>query len=429
MLRVSMLLGGLVVSSWGFADARGLAEIYQRALAEDPALQAQVATLDRAKALQRQTQGGDGWSASGRLAGTQANNLATDANTRTGALTVTVSRPIYDPELDAAIRGQDASTRASEASFTTYLQGHIVTVASAYFAVKSAEQDLLAATARVEAVSRQLDQATERLNVGIGTRVDVDQARASLDLARVALISSEVALDTARVDLGRLLAEEPGPLKGLAPEFVADMHRSVPTDVMALVDSHPAVVAKQESLAAAFADLDEAKALDGPDVSVSSVFSLSDTWGSSSATATTRSNALSLTLNAPIWSNGVNAARIEVAMAAVDSARASLESETRKARRDIEVAIQELRASSRTVDARLLSIRSAASRVEATEAAYSVGSGDIVEVLNAKESLIAAERDYTKARHAHVLNQLRLDQAMGDLSESRLVELESVLVP
>ena len=425
MLRVSMLLGGLVVSSWGLADARGLAEIYQRALAEDPALQAQVATLDRAKALQRQTQGGDGWSASGRLAGTQANNLATDANTRTGALTVTVSRPIYDPELDAAIRGQDASTRASEASFTTYLQGHIVTVATAYFAVKSAEQDLLAATARVEAVSRQLDQATERLNVGIGTRVDVDQARASLDLARVALISSEVALDTARVDLGRLLAEEPGPLKGLAPEFVADMHRSVPTDVMALVDSHPAVVAKQESLAAAFADLDEAKAVDGPDVSVSSEFS----WGSSSATATTRSNALSLTLNAPIWSNGVNAARIEVAMAAVDSARASLESETRKARRDIEVAIQELRASSRTVDARLLSIRSAASRVEATEAAYSVGSGDIVEVLNAKESLIAAERDYTKARHAHVLNQLRLDQAMGDLSESRLVELESVLIP
>jgi outer membrane protein len=77
----------------------------------------------------------------------------------------------------------------------------------------------------------------------------------------------------------------------------------------------------------------------------------------------------------------------------------------------------------------LLSIRSAASRVEATEAAYSVGSGDIVEVLNAKESLIAAERDYTKARHAHVLNQLRLDQAMGDLSESRLVELESVLIP
>jgi outer membrane protein len=428
MLRVSMLLGGLVVSSWGFADARGLAEIYQRALAEDPALQAQVATLDRAKALQRQTQGGDGWSATGRLAGTQTNNLATDANTRTGALTVTVSRPIYDPELDAAIRGQDASTRASEASFTTYLQGHIVTVASAYFAVKSAEQDLLAATARVEAVSRQLDQATERLNVGIGTRVDVDQARASLDLARVALISSEVALDTARVDLGRLLAEEPGPLKGLAPAFVADMHRSVPTDVMALVDSHPAVVAKQESLAAAFADLDEAKAVDGPDVSVSSVFSLSDTWGSSSAMAE-RSNALRLTLNAPIWSNGVNAARIEVAMAAVDSARASLESETRKARRDIEVAIQELRASSRTVDARLLSIRSAASRVEATEAAYSVGSGDIVEVLNAKESLIAAERDYTKARHAHVLNQLRLDQAMGDLSESRLVELESVLIP
>lgn len=429
MLKVAVLVAGLVVSSVGVADARGLLEIYRRALAEDPAVQAQVATLDRSKALQRQTQGGDGWSASGRLAGTQTNNLATDANTRSGALTVTISRPLYDPELDASIRGQDASTRAAEATFTSYLQGHVVSVATAYFAVKSAEQDLLAATARVEAVSRQLDQATERLNVGIGTRVDVDQARASLDLARVSLISAEVALETARTDLGRLLAEDPGPLKGLAPEFVADLHREIPSDVSSLVDAHPALIAKQENLTAALADLDEAKAMDGPDVSVSSVFSLSDTWGSTSATATTRSNALSLTLNAPIWNNGVNAARIEAAMASVDSARASLETETRKVRRDIEVAVRELRASSRTVDARLLSIRSAASRVEATEAAYSVGSGDIVEVLNAKESLIAAERDYAKARHAHVLNQLRLDQAMGDLSESRLVELESVLVP
>lgn len=111
MMKVAVLVTGLVVSSVGVADARGLAEIYRRALVEDPALQAQVATLDRSKALQRQTQGGDGWSASGRLAGTQTNNLATDANTRSGALTVTISRPLYDPELDASIRGQNASTR------------------------------------------------------------------------------------------------------------------------------------------------------------------------------------------------------------------------------------------------------------------------------------------------------------------------------
>lgn len=429
MLKVPVMVGSLVFSAWAVSDARGLVEIYQRALAEDPALQVQMAARDRASQLQQQVSRGDGWSASGKITGTQTNNFATDANTRSGALSVTVSRPLYDPGLDASIRSQDASTRSTEAGFASFLQSHIVTVATAYFAVKSAEQDLLASTARVEAVSRQLDQSTERLNVGIGTRVDVDQSRASLDLARVALISAEVALETARVDLGRLLAEDPGPLKGLAPAFVADMHRSVPTDLAAMVAQHPAVIAKQESLAAAFAALDEAKAVDQPDVSVSSVFSLGDTWGSSSATATTRSNAIGLTLNAPIWTNGVNEARVAAAMAAVDSARASLESETRKVRRDMDVALRELMASSRTVDARLLSIRSAASRVEATEAAYSVGSGDIVEVLNAKESLIAAERDFAKARHAHVLNQLRLDLAMGDLSESRLVELENVLIP
>ena len=82
----------------------------------------------------------------------------------------------------------------------------------------------------------------------------------------------------------------------------------------------------------------------------------------------------------------------------------------------------------RTVEARSLAIVSAASRLEATEAAYSVGSGDIVEVLNAQKDMIAAERDLAKARHTHVIRQLQLDQALGELSETAVTRLDSALV-
>jgi len=103
-----------------------------------------------------------------------------------------------------------------------------------------------------------------------------------------------------------------------------------------------------------------------------------------------------------------------------------------KARREVrggmQKAFRNLGASARTVEARRLAIVSAASRVEATEAAYAVGSGDIVEVLNAKKDLFAAERDFAKARHAHVIRQLEFDQAIGDLSESAVARIDKYLV-
>ena len=80
------------------------------------------------------------------------------------------------------------------------------------------------------------------------------------------------------------------------------------------------------------------------------------------------------------------------------------------------------------MEARQLAIVSAASRVEATEAAYAVGSGDIVEVLNAKKDLFAAERDFAKTRHTHVIRQLQSDQAIGDLSESAIARINRYLV-
>jgi outer membrane protein len=65
--------------------------------------------------------------------------------------------------------------------------------------------------------------------------------------------------------------------------------------------------------------------------------------------------------------------------------------------------------------------------VEATEAAYAVGSGDIVEVLNAQKDLIAAERDLQKARHTHVIRQLEFDEALGDLSEAAIARVDQYL--
>ena len=305
-----------------------------------------------------------------------------------------------------------------------------MSVTNAYFAVLSADQDLLAAKAEVEAFERQLEQASERLTVGIGTRVDVDQARARLDLSQVGLISAEVALETAKSDLRQLVDVPVSDLADLVENFSAEVHRSLDGNLDRLADNHPEVIAEQEAYRSAVADLDEARAETTPSLALSSTFSMSDVSGSntSSNNVNARSNVLSLTLSAPIYTNGVASAKVAVAQAGVVKAEANLLKARRQVLGSMQEAYRNLEASARTVEARRLAIVSAASRVEATEAAYAVGSGDIVEVLNAKKDLFAVERDFAKARYTHVTRQLEFDQAIGDLSESAIARIDQQLI-
>ena len=429
-MRICSIALGLVLAGSAMAESKNLSDIYNLAVANDPALRAQIATRDASKALGQQVRRGRGLSASASVSGKGTQNLKSDDVYRTGTLSLTLSMPLYDRGLDAKIVSQDAAVRKADASLAAYRQTHIISVTDRYFAVLSAEQDLLAARAEVEAFERQLEQASERLVVGIGTRVDVDQARAQLDLSQVGLISAEVALDTARSDLEQLVDTSIPDLLDLGAGFAVDLHRSLDDQLEKSVNQHPDVIAERESYQSALANLDEARSETNPKLALSSTFSISDTSGSKTAAtnASARSNVLSVTLSAPIYTNGVAAAKVDVAKVSVIRAEANLAKVRREVRASMQKAFRNLGASVRTVEARQLAIVSAASRVEATEAAYAVGSGDIVEVLNAKKDLFAAERDFAKARHTHVIRQLQFDQAIGDLSESAITRINRYLV-
>ena len=429
-MRVLNVALGLVMAGNAMAEPQRLSDIYQLAVANDPSLLAQIAVRDASEALGNQIRGTQGLSASASASVKGTQNFKSDDDYGTGTLSLTVSVPLYDQGLVASIDSQDAAVRQADATLAAYRQSHIVSVTNAYFAVLSAEQDLLASKAEVEAFDRQLEQASERLIVGIGTRVDVDQARARLDLSQVGLISAEVALDTSRSNLEKLVDVPILDLSDLGDGFTADVHRSLDGNWEILVDSHPDVIAKQETYQSALADLDEARAETIPILALSSTFSMSDTSGSNTAATNTsaHSNALSLTLSAPIYTNGVASAKVDVAEAGVVKAEADLLRLRRKVLASMQEAYRKLEASVRIVEARQLAIVSAASRVEATEAAYLVGSGNIVELLNSKKDLFAAERDFAKARHTHVVRQLQFDQAVGDLSESTIARIDQTLI-
>ena len=427
-MRRILFAFGLTLAGSVTADAPGLSDIYDLSVANDPAVRSQVATRDAAASARDAVAATQGVSVDSEIKGAYTESYSGDDDYQTGSLSVTVSLPLFNSELSASIDAQNASARSADATLTGFRQSHIVTVSERYFAVLSAGQDLLAAVAEVTAFERQLEQATERLNVGIGTRVDVDQARAQLDLSKVGLISAEVALQTAQSNLAQLVGVEIDALADLSGDFEATVHRQLETSIQDRMEQHPDVLAKEAAYQSARADLRQARAETTPSLAVSSRFAMSDNSGSNVVSnATSRSNVVSLTLSAPLFTNGATDASVARAEAQLIQAEAELETVRRRVQTNIQVATGNLAASARTVEARELAIVSAASRVEATEAAYAVGSGDIVEVLNAQKDLIAAERDLQKARHTHVIRQLEFDEALGDLSEAAIARVDQYL--
>jgi outer membrane protein len=81
------------------------------------------------------------------------------------------------------------------------------------------------------------------------------------------------------------------------------------------------------------------------------------------------------------------------------------------------------------VQARKQSIVSSQSALDATQAGYEVGTRNVVDVLNAQNTLFAAQRDYYNSRYDYILNLLRLKEQAGLLSPEDVITLDSFLSP
>ena len=81
------------------------------------------------------------------------------------------------------------------------------------------------------------------------------------------------------------------------------------------------------------------------------------------------------------------------------------------------------------IAARKQSIISSKSSLDATQAGYEVGTRNVVDVLNAQNTLFSAQRDYANSRYDYIINMMRLKEQAGLLSPEDVIRLDSNLEP
>ncbi len=426
----ALLLCAVVSAS---AQQASLISLFRNALGTDPAVRSAHSTARAAKYGVSETRASllpqvDFSYSESQIDETQ--RVASDGETleaprdyRANVQALTIQLPVIAPEQWMAVRSAKTSHSASVQSLRSSQHQLAVRLAEAYFSFLKAQNDIAATQADVRSASERHDQAAQRYRVGLASILEVEEAKFALDLARASHISSTSMLEAARESLAAVVGYDPGQVEDLPSGYLT--LPPMPADPEAWVSiglaQNPALHAGKTQARAAHQSATSRRMRHLPRVDLQfrsqeqTSFSPTIFAGvpSQFAGLPQDDERLSLSLTVPLFSGlGVSAGAKRL-RAQADAADADAEALRRRTRQQIRELYFSVRTASALVTAREQAVRSAQAAADATQKGYEVGTRNIVELLDAQRSLVAAKRDFKAAMYDHALGTLRLKAAAG----------------
>ncbi|MEE4144040.1 MAG: TolC family outer membrane protein [Halieaceae bacterium] len=453
----ALLASGILLGS-GLVQAESLRDIYELALENDAQLKAEQAqylarketeNLSRAALLpqvstsytytdsdsDRNAQSRDFTSPGLPILDTKSNTDITS-----DGYSVSLNQALFDLPAWFSFQSGKEISKEAEATFAGNQQNLIVRVVEAYLLVLRAQDNLAASRAQERAFERQLEQSQQRFEVGLIAITDVYEAQAAFDLSRVNRIVDENNVSVAMERLSVLTGQYPGTLNVLREDL--ELKLPDPIDRAAWVDfslennfnlqaaRHQEEAARQNAKANR---LEHAPKVSGgyeySDYSTNGDLDVKPSTGfETSPDFDLEQNLWQLRVDLPLYSGGAISARRRQSSQEYNAARENLINLTRNTVTSTRSLHMTVISDVSRVEARKKSIVSSQSALDATQAGYEVGTRNVVDVLNAQNTLFVAQRDYSNSRYDYILNMLRLKEQAGLLSPQDVYNLDSFLV-
>jgi outer membrane protein len=332
-------------------------------------------------------------------------------------------QPLFDAESWFNYRASLARRTQAEHTYRSAEQELIVRVATAYLNVLRAQAFLETSQAQEAAVKRQLEQVQQRFDVGLVAVTDVLEATAVYDSATVVRVQAEgdhdIFFETLRTLTG-VSYKEIARIRGLP---IVDPTPEEEIWVTTALANNPTMLAAQEQKLAADRDIAARKSAHLPTIDAVAAYADAETGGSSFLGGQTKQRTYELQLQFPVFQGGFTQARVDEARARYELANQQLRGAELTVARDTRNLFRAVTTDAARVGARQKAIQSSQSALEATETGYEVGTRNIVDVLQAQQRLYASQFDYADSLYNYVLDQLRLRQTAGVLSEKDLLDL------
>jgi outer membrane protein len=337
-----------------------------------------------------------------------------------------------------ALKRADKTVAQAEADYQAQEQALIARVGDAYFNVLAAQDTVEALSTALEAISRQLEQADKRFEVGLIAITDVQEAKAARDSAAAAVIASKRALASTQEQLREITGEKymvlakPGDTMPLRSPDPSDEDKWVELSMeqnLALVSSRLAADIARDDVRTAFAGrLPEVDLVASRSNSTNTSEQRLQRGGVATANSDTDDTQYALQFSVPIYSGGAVSSRVRQSEYRWQAARERLVRTSRQTERQARDAYLGVISEISRVNALRQALESNETALKATEAGYEVGTRTAVDVLDARRNLVQAQTNYARSRYDYMLNVLRLKLAAGTLDRATLTEVNSWLI-
>ena len=349
-----------------------------------------------------------------------------------GSQSLSVRQPLYRPYLSALVRQAQAQVEDADAALERDEQTLVTRVGEAYFDALLAQDQVLLIEAQKATYATQLDAARKGLQAGTGTRTDIDEAQARLDLTLAQELEALQNVEFTRRRLESLMGRPVDVLASL------DVQRFNPTaPIPGLVDAwveraeqaSPELQSLRAQLDAAGMEVEKAQAGHKPTLDAVAQWSRSNSDTVTSVNQRYDNKSIGLQLTVPLYAGGYVSSTVRQAVAAQERAREALEA----ARRDLGVRVhREFRGMTEgvlRVKALEQAVRSAEQAVLSNQKSFQAGSRTTVDVLNAQQQKTTAQRDLAQARYLYLVSRLRLQALAGDDRQASVAQANSALAP
>jgi outer membrane protein/protease secretion system outer membrane protein len=434
-------MSSAALASWAQSNVLDLKQVYQAALEQDANIRASRAAADSGRERLPQARAGllPQVSAS---AGRNNNNLDTTAPNILGNPTTTndqyfsdnrtlqVRQPLINMQRWLQFQQAKSVVEEVEANLDRDLQNLVVRVAGAYFETLMADEQLDLVLAQKKTYTALVDAAQKGFAAGSGTRTDIDDAKARLDMATAQELEARQNQDLTRRQLELLVNQ---PVKQIARLNVSAL-KLLPPEPANLDEwtrkaeqASPEIKALQARLEAARREVGKAQAGHFPTLDAVAQWSNSGSENITRVNSRYENKTIGLQLNIPIYSGGYVNSTIRQAVAEQTRTEESLEA----LRRDLGVRVhKEYRGVSEgvmRVRALEQAARSAEQMMKSTQMSQKAGSRTQLDVLNAQQQYTLALRDLAQARLVYLLSKVRLSSLVGDDANASVEQVNGSL--
>jgi outer membrane protein/protease secretion system outer membrane protein len=344
--------------------------------------------------------------------------------------TLQLRQPIVNMQRWLQFQQAKSMVEEAEANLERDLQNLVVRVAGAYFETLMADEQLDLVLAQKKTYTALVDASQKGLAAGSGTRTDVDDAKARLDMALAQELEARQNQDLTRRQLQLLINH---PVGQIAKLNVAALKLSAPEPAnleewtRKAEENSPEIKAMQARLEAARREVTKSQAGHLPTLDAVAQWSNSGSENITRVNSRYENKTIGLQLNIPLYSGGYVNSTIRQAVAEQTRTEETLEA----LRRDLGVRVhKEYRGVSEgvmRVRALEQATRSAEQMMKSTQMSQKAGSRTLLDVLNAQQQYTLALRDLTQARLVYLLSRVRLASLVGDDAMSSVEQVNGSL--